>query len=74
MLECSRNAEANALFHRHYRKVPAEAGHASGIGKGKTGDHVEKGGLPGAVWPHQAVQASRTDLDRNALDRLQGAI
>ena len=72
------DAQPRALVHRCARKVgvavlPLQADRTC-VGANQTDDHVEGGGLAGAVRPEQADNLSRCNGERNILDHRDPAI
>ncbi len=62
------DAEAGALVHRQARDVAAVDGDAAFVGGYEAGDHVEDGGLAGAVGAEQADRLATTDGEADAFD------
>ncbi len=64
------DAEAGALIHRQRRDVVAVELDAAAIGRDQAGDHVEHGGLAGAVGPEQADRLAAPHIEADALHHL----
>jgi two-component system nitrogen regulation response regulator GlnG len=62
------DAHAGALVHRQGGDVAAVQGDGPGIDRDQAGDHVEAGGLAGAVGAQQAGHLAATQPQAHALD------
>src|SRR5262249_2920596 len=67
------DTKARALVHRQFGDVVAVEFDAAAIGRNKAGDHVEHGGLAGAVWPEQTDRFAAPDVEARASDHLAAA-
>src|SRR5204863_836940 len=67
------DAEPRALIHRQLRNVVAVKLDGAAIGLDQAGDHVEHGGLAGAVRPEQTDRLAAADIDGNAAHHLPRA-
>ena len=67
------DAEPGALIHRQLGDVVAVEFDGAAIGLDQPGDHVEHGGLAGAVRAEQADRLAAADIDADAAHDLAGA-
>ena len=67
------DAEPRALIHRQLGDVVAVELDRAAIGLDQAGDHVEHGGLAGAVRAEQADRLAAADIDADAAHDLAGA-
>ena len=73
VLEGASDAGAGHLMHRGGLVGSALEREVAGVGRVKAGDHVEEGGLAGAVGPDQAVDLTARDLEAHIGQSLQPA-
>ncbi len=67
------DAEPGALVHRQRGDVVAVELDAAAVGLDQAGDHVEHGGLAGAVRAEQADRLAAAHIERDALDHRAAA-
>jgi hypothetical protein len=73
VLEGAGDARARHCVHRRWLVGPAGELEAAGVGRVEPGDHVEEGGLAGAVGADEAVDLAALDAQPDVGQRLQAA-
>ncbi len=68
------DAEPGALIHRQVGDVVAVELDDAAVGLDQPGDHVERGGLAGAVRSEQADRLAAPDIEADVLDDLASAV
>ncbi len=69
VLERARDPAPHDAVRRRTQKALAGEAHAAGVGLVEPGDHVEEGGLAGAVRADQPDDLPRVDVERDVVDR-----